>query len=132
MHTLIPDIIYIIYNQLDFINQSNLRLVSKDFTKYPITNLFDNVPKKYKLTDIILKSYPFIIKLNAGNNKKITNVNHLINLQILNAEGGCGIDNRGLRSLTNLTELDASCNIKITDVKHLINLRILNTINIRC
>ena len=125
MHTLIPDITYIIYNQLDFITQSNLRLVSKDFAKYPITNLFDNVPNKYKLTDKILKSYLRVIKLNASHNNKITNVNHLINLRILHVRGNCGIGDDGLNRLTNLTELDAGNNNEITNVNHLINLRIL-------
>ena len=128
MHTLVPDIVYIIHDQLDFIGQHNLRLVSKNFTKYPITNLYDGVLYKYQysLTDKILKSYPFVIKLDVSYNNKITNINYLINLRILCADNNCGIDDDGLSRLTNLTELDADNNNKITNVNHLINLRILH------
>lgn len=64
------DIIHTVHNQLDFSSQSHLRLTSINFTKYPITNLLDNVPNKNNLTDNILKSYPYIIKLSAHNNEK--------------------------------------------------------------
>jgi hypothetical protein len=122
---LVSDIITIIHNQLNFPNQVHLRLVSKNFTKYPITNLFDGVPHVYKLSNHILKSYPFIIKLNAWDNKKITDVNHLKSLQILAANNNCGIDNQGISALTNLISLNVTGNKKITDINHLINLRIL-------
>lgn len=97
------DIIKIIHNQLDFIDQCNLRLVSAYFTMYEITNLLDNVPNVDRLTDAICQSYPMCTKLNATNNNKITNINHLVNL----------------------TELNTFNNDKITDFTHLINLRIL-------
>ena len=126
---LVPDITQLIFDRLDFLSQVNLRLVSKKFATYPITNLFDNIiPNKYVLTDKILKSYRSITKLDAGSNKKITDVSHLTNLRILNAcnlgINECGIDNNGLRCLRNLIELDAGHNSKITNVNHLINLRI--------
>jgi len=89
MHILIPNIINIIYRQLDFINQSNLKLISKDFVKYPITNLFNNVPPVGVPNSP--PGYLFIIKLNAGHNNKITNINHLRNLRILGAGYNCGI-----------------------------------------
>jgi hypothetical protein len=136
---LVSDIIKIIYDQLDFVCQVNLRLVSMYFAKYPITNLFDNVPNKYNLTDTILTSYPFITKLNINYNTRITDINHLTNLQILSAWYDCGIDLNGIKllndhkinnicimGLTNLTELNIIGNEKITNINHLINLRTLN------
>lgn len=119
------DIIKNIQNQLNFIDQCNLRLVSTYFTICPITNLFDDVPNVHKLSDEILKLYPFCIKLYAGNNANITDINHLIDLQILNAWGNCGIDDIGLRKLTNLTKLNAGDNERITNINHLAKLQIL-------
>jgi hypothetical protein len=97
------DIIRSIHNQLNFIDQCNLRLVSTYFTMYQITNLLDNVPNVTNLTDAICQSYPMCTKLNAVNNNNITNVNHLVNL----------------------IELNINNNNKITDFSHLINLQIL-------
>ena len=54
-----------------------------------------------------------LIKLNARNNSKITNVSHMKSLQILNATGYCGIDQRGIEGL-NLIELYVSYNSKIS------------------
>lgn len=126
LNQLIPDIIKNIYDRLGFIAQVKLRLVSKFFVKYEITNLFDDVPNYHRLTDNILKLYPYIIKLDVSHNKKITNINHLVNLQVLNANGFCGIGNKEILSLTNLTELYVRNNINITDVNHLTNLKILD------
>lgn len=75
---LVSDIVKTIHRELNFPTQVNLRLVSTNFTKYPITNLFDDVPNKYKLTDDILKSYPHVIKLDTNNNHRITDINYLI------------------------------------------------------
>lgn len=119
------DIIKNIFNQFDFVSQCNVRLVSTYFTICPITNLFDGVPNLNKLTDVILKSYPYTIQLYAGNNKKITNIGHLVHLEVLSAWGNCGIDDMGIKSLTKLTKLNVGDNHKITDINHLINLRIL-------
>ena len=44
---------------------------------------------------------------------KITNVNHMTNLKILDADGDCGIDNKGISKL-NLIELHVAGNEKIT------------------
>jgi len=70
-----------------------------------------------------------ITKLNIGNNPKISNVNHLINLINLNADGfiwKCGLDQNGISELKNITELNVSGNSKISNVNHLINLINLN------
>lgn len=137
------DIIKIIHNQLDFFSQSNLRLASKYFVENPITNLSHdssrdrlkssgNSPSMnelFNLTNVILKLYPFVTKLNIAHNEDVTDISHLVNLQILNASGySCGINNNSLLSLTNLTELNTHNNSKITDVNHLIKLRTLNAV----
>lgn len=99
------DIIKLVHNKLDFIHQRNLRLVSREFIKYPITNLLDNVPNVSKLTDEILKSYSSIVKLNAHYNDKIININCLLRLTTLDVSGGFCTINVSL--LTNLTKLNA-------------------------
>jgi hypothetical protein len=60
--------------------------------------------------------------LNAKGNNKITNVNHMIKLEELNASGYCGIDQNGIHQLTNLRILVASNNRKITNVNHMVKL----------
>lgn len=67
-----------------------------------------------------------LVELNVNVNKKITDINHLINLRILYAKCDCRIDNNGISSLTNLVELYICYNKKITNTNHLINLRILD------
>ena len=52
--------------------------------------------------------------LDAYGNPKITNVNHLINLKILNANGNCGINDNGIKNLISLEHLYANYNPKIT------------------
>lgn len=123
----IIEIMKLILNQLDFLSQKNYRLTSKDNAiNYPITNLYNNVPKLTKLNDNILKTYLHIIKLNAGNNSKITDVNNLIYLQILIATNKCGIDNAGISKLRNLTKLSIRGNKKITNINHLTKLQMLD------
>ena len=108
MNTLIDDIIQIIFDLLVFKDQINFRLVCNYFTiHFPITNLYDNAPI-CKLTDKILKLYPFTIKLRT--NIAITNINHLCQLRILDVRGCSGIGDNGIFELTNLTELYISCN----------------------
>ena len=120
------DIWQIIFNKLDFMDQRNMRQVSKYFMiNFPITNLYDNVPNIHKLTDEVLKLFSYVIKLNVTSNRKITNVNHMKNLQILHAGDDCGINDHGIQQLVNLTELNVNNNSKITNVDHMKNLRIL-------
>lgn len=82
------DIIYIIHPQLNSLTQINLSMVSKNFKKYPITNLIDGVPDILKLKMNIVKLYPHIIKLSISkqyhtNWKRTLDANILPNLQIL-------------------------------------------------
>ena len=124
MNTLINDIQQIIFDQLDFTSQTNLRRVSKHFMMdYPITNLYDNVPNYHKLTYKILKLFPHVTKLNINSsNRKVKNVNHMKNLQILHAEDNCGINDASLAQLVNLTELNVNNNHKVKNVNNMRNL----------
>ena len=105
-----------ILNSLDFKSQITMRMVCKLFYEKLEIWDFDRIPYKYieKLTDIILLAYPFIRYLWASYNPKITDVNHLTNLQKLWAFGNCGIDDTGIKDLKNLIILNAYGNPKIT------------------
>src|SRR5258705_153770 len=117
---------YIMDNFLDFLSTIRLRQVSKLHYGLKIYD-FLNIPKEYinKLTNEIIKKYPFIQKLDANNNPKITNVSYLTNLEILWASGNRGIDNNGLTDCINIKELNANDNPKITNVSHMTKLEIL-------
>ena len=72
-----------------------------------------------------------LIELDASENGKISNVNHMTKLKVLSACGSDhGIDNDGIRRL-NLEELNVDRNTKITNINHLINLKILNAAKCR-
>ena len=60
--------------------------------------------------------------LNARYNPKITTVNHLANLEELDASGNCGINDTGIVNCICLKELDAHNNPKIINIDHLVNL----------
>lgn len=79
------DIIYIILPQLSSPDQINLSIVSKNFKKYPITNLLDGVPDIFKLKMNIVKLYPYVTKLSVAksyhtNWKRTLDANILSNL----------------------------------------------------
>ena len=67
-----------------------------------ITNLYDiDQHLLNKLDDDILRNYNDVIKLDANSNWKITNINHMKNLQVLNASctsagHECGINDNGI------------------------------------
>jgi len=61
-------------------------------------------------------------KLYVSYNHKITNVNHMTKLKILDASCGCGIDDDGIEDL-NLEYLNAVANPKITSENHMTNLK---------
>lgn len=52
-----------------------------------------------------------LIKLNAGNNSRITNINHMHKMMQLIATYHCGINNNSIKKL-NLLTLDAGNNKK--------------------
>ena len=75
-----------------------------------------------------------LISLSVSGNNKITNINHLVNLQILDANyNNCGIDNRGVSQLTNLVKINADYNKKLTRTQNMVKIKIAyGTIFIRC
>ena len=73
-----------------------------------------------------LRDLQLIEKLNANNNKKIKNVNHLSKLKILDCSYNCGIDQEGIKDLQLIEELNANDNKKIKNVNHLTKLKILD------
>lgn len=121
------DIIRIIRDELNFKFQTNLRLVSKNFTQYPITDLAFGVLYT-KFTDNILKSYLSATKLILFDNN-VTDINCLINLHTLYILNGYNISDSGIKSLTNLTYLYIVDCEKITDINHFINLQTLHITN---
>ena len=60
--------------------------------------------------------------MNASNNPKVTTVNHLVKLEILDVSWNCGINNAGIVNCINLESLSAIDNPKITNVNHLVKL----------
>ena len=126
MYDLPLELYQIILEQLKFRSQIRIRLLSRKLYKLEIYDFY-NIPQKYikRLSDKILKLYPFIKKLNVCDNYKVTNVNHMTNLKILGALGDCGIDDNGIKDL-NLIELDAGYNPRIKNINHMTNLRKLD------
>ena len=53
-----------------------------------------------------------LVKLNAKDNYRITDVSHMRNLRILDVSGNCGIDQKGIAGLK-LTKLRSHRNNKI-------------------
>src|SRR5205085_1961745 len=124
------------------------RRICKATSYTQVTNLYDLDYKIIKnLNNDIIKNYPYcekllvnifcridnegiknltnLIELYATNNNKITNINHMSNLQKLDAYGDCGIDDNGIKNLTNLIFLNASVNPKITNINHMRHLQTL-------
>jgi hypothetical protein len=70
-----------------------------------------------------LQNVTTLLKLDAGNNPKITSINHMTKLQRLDASDGCGIDQAGIKDVITLLELDVSRNVKITSINHMTKLQ---------
>jgi hypothetical protein len=106
---------YIIFGSLDFLSKIRFRCISKYMNSLEIYD-FKNIDKKYLLllTDKILFNYHFVKYLNANNNKKITNVNHMEKLIELDASGKySGINDNGIKNITSLIKLNVKNNKKI-------------------
>ena len=128
MNSLPIDLIqYCIFDKLDFKTQLRFRQICKRLNRVDIHNMCYNIDDEYldKLSDEILINYPKVKYLDASYNSKITNVNHMTKLQILDIHGMCGIDNNGIKHL-NLIELGAFNNRKITNINHMTKLQILD------
>ena len=106
------------YDLKDTINLYNL---NKDHQhNIIITNLYD-IELKNKLNQQIIEQnkYKYVERLNAFDNEKIYNVNHMKEtLKILNCGYNCGIDQNGISKL-NLIELCVIDNKKIKNVNHM-------------
>ena len=68
----------------EFLDAIHLRQLNKWFYKLEIHDFY-NIDYEYKkkLTNDILKAYPFIQKIDVSTNKKITYLNHLNHLKVL-------------------------------------------------
>ena len=109
----------------EFLTQIKLRCVCKMFHKRLEVHIFMGWRYTDLLTDDILRNYPFIKKLYAYDNPRITTVNHMSRLEILHAGCSCGIDDKGIQN-ANLKELHANNNPHITTVNHMSRLEILH------
>jgi len=121
-----PILCSVIFKYLEFKDKHAFKRICAYTNKIQITDLYD-VQRKYlrKLDDKILSNYKYVKRLNASNNKNITNINHMTKLKELDASGGCGIDDKGISNL-NLEKLDICNNHKITNVNHMSNLQELS------
>ena len=113
----------IVIEYLHFYDKHTLQKINKYTNCIQITDLY-NIKNIFleKLDDNILKQYKSAIKLNVTDNQKITNINHMRKIKILNASGDCGINNESIK-LINPEILIAHGNTKITNINHMTNLR---------
>ena len=109
------------YDQLNIMMTCKILNKKLKIKKLNHPNVSDDILKQEKFTDLE--------ELYASYNEKITNVNHLSKLKILNCFRDCGIDQEGIKNLQLIEELDASYNKKIKNVNHLTKLKILNCSN---
>ena len=120
------DLLDMIFHKSDFITQIRFRqIISLTYEELQMKDFSDREINS-KLTDEILKNYVNITKLNASKCKNVTNVNHLLELQELEASYYSGIDQAGIRELHNLIRLVATKNTKILNVNHMTKLEELD------
>ena len=138
------EVINIISHYGHFFDKIRLKSVNKYlYSVVKITDLYDIDDNLLnKLDDNILINYCHVLKLNAKDNPNITNVNHMIYLQKLNASNGncfkcgfhcgrdcnlqCGISDDSIKDL-NLIELNANFNPNIINIGHMNKLQILHS-----
>lgn len=115
-----------------------------------ITDLYNcdkNILKQLTDAEISNYKYKFVKKLNASHSNKLTDINNLQKLEVLDASeisgiydqttqliklttsisetNSCGINDNGIKHLKYLKYLNASNNPKIKNINHLVNLEIL-------
>ena len=124
MFVLCYDILEYLFNSFDVVSQIRFRqIVFNIYADLQITDFFNiDVTIRKKLTDRILQIYPYIRRLDAMNNRKITTVNKFADLRELDASRWCGIDQAGISELRHLTKLSVVANARIYDVNHLTDL----------
>ena len=117
------DVVQIICDFCDLKTQINLINTCKEYEEnLQIIKLTCTDGINQQVTQEILQQKKFsqLRYLNASNNMKITNVNHLKNtLILLNCSGNCEIAQEGINELRKLQILNACDNQKITNVNHL-------------
>ena len=107
-----------IYDQLNIMSTCKVLNKNLKIKKLHNSNVSDKVLQQEKFIDLE--------ELDANDNKKIKNVNHLTKLKILNCSNACGIDQEGIKDLQFIEELNASGNEKIKNVNHLTKLKVIN------
>jgi Leucine-rich repeat (LRR) protein len=124
------EIIQIIFSHTKFITQIRLKSVCKLFRqKLEIDNITETIGYVYspKLCDQKLRSFPMLKKLKTSYNPRITDINFLTRLEVLNAEGfGCGTRNESICGISSLRELHIDYNSNVYEINHLTRLEILS------
>jgi len=115
------DVLQVILELVDFKTQLNLISLDKScYENLKIINLDDHkITKKMTQEIIMQKKYNSLKYLDISNNSKIYSINHLKSLIKLDCGWNSGIDQEGIKDLTNLQILYASWNEKIYSVNHL-------------
>ena len=130
MSKYIHEILYnIIFLYLVFYDKHTFQKMNQCTNKIHVINLFD-IKLRYHsgLNNKISKNYSHIVKLNAINNSKISNVNHMTKLKESQARWTCGIKNicDEIINLKNLEILNSNDNTKISNVNHITKLKELD------
>src|SRR5690606_1083909 len=88
---------------------------------------------KIPLTDGILRHQWFanLRELCVSGNPRVTDLNHLTGLRVLDISGECGVGDAGIKGCHRLEKLNASDNPNVTDLNHLSCLRVLD-ISLEC
>ena len=105
----------LVFTYLNFYDKHTYKRMNAYANRMKITDLF-NIDKKYlkKLDYKILLDYKFVVRLNAGQNYGITDVNYLTNLKELKMNS---LMRNGHIKKLNLEKLDANFNSIITNLE---------------
>jgi hypothetical protein len=119
------DIYHIIFEYSDFLTKIKIRQIDKYlYTNLYITDMY-NIEEKYLklLSNDILNCHPFLIKLNASFSDKITDINNLKKLKVLNANVECYCDSGSFICIqeNNIYDECIYCNITDENIKELKN-----------
>jgi len=108
----------------DFLTKIRLRKVCRDMYIHLRIIDFYHIEDEYllKLNDEVLQQHPYIKYLFAFDNSNVININHLENLEVLDASWDCGIHSFGMKQLTKLKKLDANGNPRIKNISQLTRL----------
>lgn len=126
----ITDIVQNIIYHLDLISSLRLFSCCKNYNNRLCIEDLKNISKQQRLnlTNDILKQKKFrnLKYLNISNNQNVTEIDHLIRLEILIARGmKCVLNQSSIQNL-NLVELDVHNNLRITDLNHMTRLEKLD------